>query len=145
MIDATAADDARFSRQPCVARLPKLERLLSLSAHQLRRVEVKWVCVKCQMVVADASIQSFAATPCASASTLGVEACPVAPLAVRTAALEIHPSHRCSFFPRWFLTCCTGCGYYATTDPRSLKSSCRGPSPKGTENLRRLSKGLFPR
>eukprot|EP00959_Pyramimonas_sp_CCMP1952_P376677 7889316-Pyramimonas_sp.AAC.1 len=74
------------------------------------------------MVVADASMQSFAATPCASSSPLGVEACPVAPLAVRTAALEIHRSHRCSFFPRWFPTCCAGCGFYATTDPRALKS-----------------------
>eukprot|EP00959_Pyramimonas_sp_CCMP1952_P316591 6626577-Pyramimonas_sp.AAC.1 len=101
MIEASAAEPrARSSRPEAAPRVSKRDRILTTSAHQLRKCESKWVCLRCNMVVADAAFQSFAESPCASASPLIVEACPLAPAAVRLAAAEVHVAHRMSFFPR---------------------------------------------
>eukprot|EP00959_Pyramimonas_sp_CCMP1952_P326073 6825325-Pyramimonas_sp.AAC.1 len=88
MIEAVAADaTARASRPKSLPGISKKEKIIRASAHKIERRGVQWWCVECEVIVADAQLVTFCATPCAGRPRLqSVSSCPFAPDAARSAA-----------------------------------------------------------
>ena len=126
---------------PVALRVPILTRFLRASQHQWRKVGAKYFCRVCSQFENRDTIREGSLSRCCPRPQ-GLGFSPLVGHQLISGKL-LCSSHKLTFWGRFGLTFCNVCGKSATSDPRWLMNRCQ-PTPKGTQDLARIARGLFP-